>query len=66
MSTHRTIETWVERFNAGDVAGIVDGDWAALEWIDPDGFRGCGLIVQQRGYWDSAQLNEIHPDVHPD
>jgi hypothetical protein len=42
MSTHRTIETWVERFNAGDVAGIVDGDWAALEWIDPDGFRGCG------------------------
>ena len=43
------------------------------EWIDPDGFRGCGffhvrggLIVQQRGYWDSAQLNEIHPDVHPD
>ena len=118
MSTHRTIGTWVDRFNAGDAAGIsalyaedavnhqipltpvvgraaieefhrdtfaggaltctpinlvVDGDWAALEWIDPDGFRGCGffhvregLIVQQRGYWDSAQLNEIHPDVHAD
>jgi hypothetical protein len=73
MSTHRTIETWVERFNAGDVAAVIDGDWAALEWIDPDGLRGCGffhvrggLIVQQRGYWDSAQLNEIHPDVHPD
>jgi hypothetical protein len=118
MSTHRTIETWVERFNAGDAAGIsalyaedavnhqipltpvigraaieefhrdtfeggpltctpvnlvVDGDWAALEWIDPDGFRGCGffhvrdgLIVHQRGYWDSAQLNEIHPGVHAD
>lgn len=50
---------------------VVDGDWAALEWIDPDGFRGCGffqvrdgLIVQQRGYWDSAQLKEVHPDVH--
>jgi ketosteroid isomerase-like protein len=25
-----------------------------------------GLIVGQRGYWDSSQLNEIHPDVHPD
>jgi ketosteroid isomerase-like protein len=114
MSTHRTIETWVDRFNAGDAAGIaalyaeeaindqiprapvvgraaieefhrdtfaagtltctpinlvVDGDWAALESKDPDGFRGCGflhvrggLIVGQRGYWDSAQLNEIHPD----
>lgn len=19
---------------------VVDGEWAALEWIDPDGFRG--------------------------
>jgi SnoaL-like domain len=116
MSTRRTIETWVERFNAGDAAGIsalyaedavdhqipltpvvgraafedfhretfaggpltytpfnlvVDGDWAALEWTDPDGFRGCGffqvrdgMIVHQRGYWDSARLNDIHPDLH--
>jgi hypothetical protein len=116
MTTRRTIETWVERFNAGDAAGIsavyaedavnhqialepvvgraaieefhretfaggaltctpinlvVDGEWGALEWVDPDGFRGCGffrvvdgLIVQQRGYWDSAQLNDIHPGVH--
>ncbi|MEV3901370.1 nuclear transport factor 2 family protein [Mycobacterium sp. NPDC050551] len=50
---------------------VVDGDWAALEWIDPDGFRGCGffhvrdgLIEHQRGYWDSAQLRAVHPDVH--
>jgi hypothetical protein len=50
---------------------VVDGDWGALEWIDPDGFRGCGffrvrdgLIQHQRGYWDSAQLNEIHPGLH--
>lgn len=50
---------------------VVAGEWGALEWVDPDGFRGCGffcvrngLIVHQRGYWDSAQLNEIHPDVH--
>lgn len=50
---------------------VADGEWVALEWIDPDGFRGCGffrvrdgLIVYQRGYWDSAQFNEIHPGVH--
>ena len=50
---------------------IVDGEWAALEWVDPEGFRGCGffqvhdgLIVHQRGYWDSAQLQVTHPDMH--
>jgi ketosteroid isomerase-like protein len=50
---------------------VVDGEWAALEWTDPDGFRGCGfflvrdgLIVHQRGYWDSAQLAAVHPGVH--
>ena len=116
MTTQQIIESWVERFNAGDHTGIaalyaedavdhqvalepvvgrtaieefhretfasgpltctpinlfVDGEWGALEWIDPDGFRGCGffqvrdgLIVQQRGYWDSAQLKDIHPDMH--
>ena len=52
---------------------VVEGDWAALEWTDPDGFRGCGffrvrdgLIAHQRGYWDSAQLRAVHPDVHDD
>ena len=81
MSTRRTIERWVELFNAGDAEGIsalyaddavnhqialepaaidqfhrdtfaggpltctpinlvVDGDWGALEWIDPDGTIG--------------------------
>lgn len=50
---------------------VVEGEWAALEWTDPDGFRGCGFflvrhgeIALQRGYWDSAQLNAIHPDMH--
>jgi uncharacterized protein (TIGR02246 family) len=50
---------------------VVDGEWAALEWVDPEGFRGCGffqvhdgLIVHQRGYWDSAQLKATHPDIH--
>lgn len=50
---------------------VVDGEWAALEWVDPQGFRGCGffqirdgLIVMQRGYWDSAQLRDVHPNMH--
>jgi hypothetical protein len=36
-----------------------DGEWAILEWRDPNGLRGCGffhvvggLIQFQRGYWD--------------
>jgi hypothetical protein len=44
---------------------------AAIEWVDPQGFHGCGffqvrhdLIVHQRGYWDRAQLKVVHPDMH--
>jgi limonene-1,2-epoxide hydrolase len=36
-----------------------DGEWAILEWKDPNGLRGCGFfqvvddkIKFQRGYWD--------------
>lgn len=36
-----------------------DGEWAILEWRDPNGLRGCGFfhvvdgrIRFQRGYWD--------------
>lgn len=36
-----------------------DGEWAILEWSDPNGLRGCGFfqirgsqIVFQRGYFD--------------
>lgn len=50
---------------------VVEDGWAALEWVDPDGFRGCGFfqvrdgeIVHQRGYWDSAQLADAHPGMH--
>ena len=104
MSPRQLIQTWVERFNAGDVDGLAalyaedavnhqvvmdplvgraairrifegefgraqmtclvehlfeDGDWAILEWRDPNGLRGCGFfrvregqIVFQRGYFD--------------
>nr|MCU0357068.1 nuclear transport factor 2 family protein [Cyclobacteriaceae bacterium] len=44
-----------------------DGDWAMLEWKDPNGLRGCGFfqiqndkIVFQRGYWDKLSFLRIH------
>lgn len=40
-----------------------DGDWAILEWKDPNGLRGCGFfqvingkIKFQRGYWDKLSF----------
>lgn len=42
---------------------LADGHWAALEWRDPLGLRGCGffhiengLIQYQRGYWDQLSF----------
>jgi ketosteroid isomerase-like protein len=44
-----------------------DGDWAILEWKDPQGLRGCGFfrmkngkIVFQRGYWDKISFHKLH------
>ena len=44
-----------------------DGDWAILEWRDPEGLRGCesfcvqdGLISFQRSYWDKLSLLRQH------
>lgn len=40
-----------------------DGEWAIIEWSDPQGLRGCGffhvqndLIVFQRGYFDQLSF----------
>ena len=40
-----------------------DGEWAILEWSDPNGLRGCGFfqvrngeIVFQRGYFDQLSF----------
>lgn len=40
-----------------------DGQWAILEWRDPQGRRGCGFfqtgqnkILFQRGYWDKLSF----------
>ena len=35
---------------------VVEGDWAALEWTDPDGFRGCGLSGPRRSDRAPARL----------
>ena len=44
-----------------------DGEWAILEWRDPQGLRGCGFfhvvgdrIVLQRGYWDKLSFLKLH------
>jgi limonene-1,2-epoxide hydrolase len=43
-----------------------DGEWAILEWRDPNGLRGCGFfhiidqrIALQRGYWDKASFDRL-------
>lgn len=44
-----------------------DGQWAILEWKDPNGLRGCGFfhivndkIIFQRGYWDKLSFLKLH------
>jgi hypothetical protein len=46
---------------------LEDGEWAILEWRDPQGLRGCGFfqvrdgkIVFQRGYWDKLSFLRLH------
>ena len=43
------------------------GEWAILEWRDPNGLRGCGFfqiknnkIGFQRGYWDKLSFLKLH------
>lgn len=52
---------------------IHDGEWAALEWRDPMGLRGCGFfhvvdgkIRLQRGYWDKLSFLRQHGLPIPD
>jgi len=57
-------EMFVREFAAAEMECIPenlfeDGEWAILEWRDPEGRRGSGFfhvidgqIALQRGYWD--------------
>ncbi len=49
------------------------GEWAILEWSDPNGLRGCGFflvqndqIVRQRGYFDQLSFFRKHGLPVPD
>ena len=44
-----------------------DGEWAIMEWKDPEGLRECGFfhvvdgkIKLQRGYWDKLSFMQLH------
>jgi len=66
------LEMFKEEFAKADMVCIVenifeDGDWAILEWKDPEGLRGCGFfhvidgkIKFQRGYWDKLSFLRQH------
>lgn len=50
-----------------------DGEWAILEWRDPNGLRGCGFfhvrdnqIVFQRGYFDQLSFFRLQGLGIPD
>lgn len=59
-------------FAAADMVCIVenmfeDGEWAIMEWKDPNGLRGCGFfhvkdgkIIFQRGYWDKLSFLKLN------
>jgi limonene-1,2-epoxide hydrolase len=61
-----------DEFNTADMKCIIenifeDGEWAILEWKDPNGLRGCGFfhvveskIKFQRGYWDKLSFLRLH------
>ncbi len=56
------------------VENLLDaGDWACLEWSDPNGLRGCGFfqvldgrIVFQRGYFDQLTFFRLQGLPVPD
>lgn len=65
---------FVAEFAAAEMVCIpentfADGEWAMLEWRDPEGRRGCGFfhvvdgrIAFQRGYWDRLTFGLSNSD----
>lgn len=50
-----------------------DGEWAILEWSDPNGLRGCGFfhiqdskIIFQRGYFDQLSFFRLQGIAIPE
>jgi hypothetical protein len=62
---------FAEGFATAEMVSMVeklfeDGEWAILDWRDPQGLRGCGFfhiidgkIVFQRGYWDKLSFLKL-------
>ncbi len=78
VGRERIREMFRKEFATAEMTCIVenllqDGEWAALEWRDPNGLRGCGFfhvpkgrIALQRGYWDKLsflRLNGLPPET---
>ncbi len=69
---------FLEEFNNANMHCIIEnifeeGEWAILEWRDPQGLRGCGFfhvvngkIVFQRGYWDKLSFLRLQGLPIPD
>ena len=69
---HNIHAMFAAEFSTADMHCIIeniyqDGDWAILEWKDPQGLRGCGFfkieagkIRFQRGYWDKLSFLRMH------
>lgn len=65
-------EMFAKEFAQAEMVCIIenifeDGEWAILEWKDPNGLRGCGFfhiidgkIKLQRGYWDKLSFLRQH------
>jgi ketosteroid isomerase-like protein len=65
-------EMFAREFAAANMTCLIenifeDGEWAILEWRDPNGLRGCGFfhvidgkIAFQRGYWDKLSFLRLH------
>jgi limonene-1,2-epoxide hydrolase len=65
-------DMFAREFGAAQMTCVVenlfeDGEWAMLEWRDPNGLRGCGFfhvtggrISFQRGYWDRLSFLRLH------
>ena len=61
-------QMFLSRFASAKMHCVVEnifeeGEWAILEWRDPNGLRGCGFfhvvedrITFQRGYWDKLSF----------
>jgi SnoaL-like domain len=65
-------QMFIDEFSKAEMVCIIenifeDGEWAILEWKDPNGLRGCGFfqiqagkIIFQRGYWDKLSFLRLH------